>query len=304
MDFYRCVTEKLLTYALGRGLEYHGRRDGRPDRRSPRPGRRRVLHPADGRDRIGAVPAAAEPRRPGHGREFKELMRSLTPRRTSASLRVKSDKPRRMRPMKPDHSHDEVIARRRAELSRRQFLRGMGVSMALPAFESMLAKGAGAAMAGAAGPRCRRPRRPVRPCGRPSSTCPTASICRTGGPKKEGKGLELNRTMEPLERFKDQIAGDRRAGPAERHRRQGRAGRPRPRLRDLPDRGPGQEDGRRRYPRGRLGRPGGRPGRSATSRGSPRSSWPATPSASRATATRAIPAPTSSTSRGPLPRCR
>ena len=50
--------------------------------------------------------------------------------------------------MKPDHSHDQVIAARRAELSRRRFLRGMGISMALPAFESMLAKGAGAAMAG------------------------------------------------------------------------------------------------------------------------------------------------------------
>jgi hypothetical protein len=23
LDFYRCVTEKMLTYALGRGLEYH-----------------------------------------------------------------------------------------------------------------------------------------------------------------------------------------------------------------------------------------------------------------------------------------
>src|SRR4051794_34057115 len=48
-------------------------------------------------------------------------------------------------PMKPDVSHEETISRRRASLSRRRFLRGVGVSMALPAFESLLAKGVGAA---------------------------------------------------------------------------------------------------------------------------------------------------------------
>jgi hypothetical protein len=107
--------------------------------------------------------------------------------------------------MKPDHSHDEAIARRRADLSRRRFLRGMGITMALPAFESMLAKGAGAATVGAAGsalPATTTTGAPLR----------TAFVYVPNGvnlthwyPKKEGKGLELNRTMEPLERFKDQL---------------------------------------------------------------------------------------------------
>src|SRR5579883_1744476 len=58
---------------------------------------------------------------------------------------------RRVRPMKPERSHEEVVAQRRASLSRRRFLRGVGVSLALPAFESLIARGAGASGLGAAG---------------------------------------------------------------------------------------------------------------------------------------------------------
>src|SRR5215470_12610690 len=73
--------------------------------------------------------------------------------------------------MKPGHSLDEAQARRRAELSRRRFLRGMGISMARTAFEYV----------------------------------PNGVNLTHWWPKKEGKGLELNRTMEPLERFKEQV---------------------------------------------------------------------------------------------------
>ena len=65
VDFYRCLTEKLLTYALGRGLEYNDVEtvDRIVDRLEQRG--RAVLRPADGRDRIGPVPEAAERLRRG-----------------------------------------------------------------------------------------------------------------------------------------------------------------------------------------------------------------------------------------------
>jgi hypothetical protein len=110
--------------------------------------------------------------------------------------------------MKPDHSHEEAIAQRRASLSRRRFLRGMGVSMALPAFESLLSKGAGAAEFGAVG---------ASPSSLPATTATGAplrmafvyvpnGVNQTNWwPKNEGKEFELNRTMEPLRRLKGQI---------------------------------------------------------------------------------------------------
>ena len=160
--------------------------------------------------------------------------------------------------MKPDHPHDEAIAQRHASLSRRQFLRGMGVRW-----------------------RCRPSSRCCRGVHgrgrRPSPALPATT--RDRGPAADGLRLRPQRRQpvvlvaeeggEGLRAEPDHAAagaaqgpgpGDRRAGPAERHRRQGRAGRPRPRLRDVPDRRPGQEDRRRRHPRGRLDRPGRRPG--------------------------------------------
>jgi hypothetical protein len=110
--------------------------------------------------------------------------------------------------MKPDHSHEEALAQRRASLSRRRFLRGMGVSMALPAFESLLLKGAGAAGVGVVG---------ASPSSLPATTATGAplrmafvyvpnGVNQTNWwPKKEGKEFELNRTMEPLQRLKGQI---------------------------------------------------------------------------------------------------
>ncbi len=110
--------------------------------------------------------------------------------------------------MKPERSHEEVVAQRRASLSRRRFLRGVGVSLALPAFESLIARGAGASGLGAAG---------SSGAGLPATT-PTGAPLRMAfvyvpngvnltnwWPKKEGKDFELNRTMEPLQRLKGQI---------------------------------------------------------------------------------------------------
>jgi hypothetical protein len=104
--------------------------------------------------------------------------------------------------MKPENPQDEAIAQRRASLSRRRFLRGVGISMALPAFESLLAKGAGAAGAGASLPA-------TTPTGAPLRMAvlyvPNGVNQSCWWPKKEGKEFELNRSMQPLERLKDQI---------------------------------------------------------------------------------------------------
>jgi hypothetical protein len=60
LDFYRCLTEKLLTYALGRGLEYYDvppSTDCRPTRTNRRP----ILRPlVAGRGSVRAIPKPAK----------------------------------------------------------------------------------------------------------------------------------------------------------------------------------------------------------------------------------------------------
>ena len=115
-------------------------------------------------------------------------------------------------------------------------------------------------------------------------------------PTGEGKDFQLNRTMEPLETVKDQIQViggldhiNATAGPDGPRR-------PRPGQRHVPDRRPGQEDRRGRHPRGGLDRPGhrqpDRPPDPVPLAGADLRRRPA----SRATATPAIRAPTSTTS--------
>src|SRR5262249_4974316 len=99
--------------------------------------------------------------------------------------------------MKPDHPHDEAIAQRHASLSRRHFLRGMGVAMAVPAFESLLPRGAAVAAAAAES-------------GLPATTATGAPLRMAfvyvpngvnqscWWPKKDAKEFELNQTMKPL----------------------------------------------------------------------------------------------------------
>ena len=50
-----------------------------------------------------------------------------------------------------------------------------------------------------------RPRRRVPRCGWPSSTSPTACTRAIGGPRGKGKDFELNRTLQPLEKVKQQV---------------------------------------------------------------------------------------------------
>jgi hypothetical protein len=109
--------------------------------------------------------------------------------------------------MKPDemHDHNAVIAQQHASLSRRRFLRGIGVSMALPAFESLLVQGAGAAGVGAAGASLPATTAAGAPLRLAFVYVPNGVNLSYWWPKKEGKDFELNRTMQPLERLKSQV---------------------------------------------------------------------------------------------------
>ena len=129
-DFYRCVSEKLLTYALGRGLESEDVEtvDRIVDRLDHDGGRFSALL-------MGVIESSPfqQRRNPGADRR-----RARDPRFLPDRLSVHSTGSNTVRPMKPDQSHDEARAQRPCRLSRRHFLRGVGVSMAMPAFESLL----------------------------------------------------------------------------------------------------------------------------------------------------------------------
>jgi hypothetical protein len=99
-------------------------------------------------------------------------------------------------------------ARRQANLSRRRFLRGLGVCMALPAFESMLrpafasaATDASTAAAGSAAA--------VTAGGAPMRMAvvyvPNGVIQKAWWPTGEGANFELGSTMRPIAAFKDKL---------------------------------------------------------------------------------------------------
>jgi Protein of unknown function (DUF1552) len=96
----------------------------------------------------------------------------------------------------------DVVAERRRNLSRRGFLRGLGVCIALPTFESLspvrlLANSAGAAAAGTVG------KAPVRMA---FLTVPNGIIPAAWWPAgKAGKGFELSPTLQPFEKVKNEI---------------------------------------------------------------------------------------------------
>jgi hypothetical protein len=88
-------------------------------------------------------------------------------------------------------------------LSRRRFLRGVGVCMALPAFESLVSPRALAAFARASGSLA------ATASGMPMRMAfvyfPNGANQPCWWPKAEGKDFELNRTMKPLEPLKAKI---------------------------------------------------------------------------------------------------
>ena len=94
LDFYRCITEKLLTYALGRGLDYNDVETVDRDCGAAGSRGRAIFRAASGSDRIGTLSEAAERLRRGHRIERVS--------RTQSSGTVKA--------MRQDHSRTELGA--------------------------------------------------------------------------------------------------------------------------------------------------------------------------------------------------
>jgi hypothetical protein len=105
--------------------------------------------------------------------------------------------------MKQDHRQTAAgPSRAHGRLSRRSFVRGVGVGLALPAFESLLPSRAVAAAA-------EGPALAVSPAGAPLRMAfvyvPNGVHQGNWWPKGEGKAFQLNKTIEPLAKVKDQI---------------------------------------------------------------------------------------------------
>ena len=197
VDFYRCVTEKLLTYALGRGLEYDDVETvDRIVERLDRDGGRfsallmGVIESAPFQKRRNPVAAAAA-----------EIRRRLPDKR--------SDHPTRQ--SRPGGTHEaRPFARRTA---RRPAAR-QPEPPPLPQGGGRLDGAAGLRVAACPGAcrgrgrgrrRCRRPRATGAPLRMAFVYVPNGVNQSNWWPKKEGKDFELNRTMQPLERVKSQI---------------------------------------------------------------------------------------------------
>ena len=105
--------------------------------------------------------------------------------------------------MKPVRTANDASSELRLAMSRRRFLRGVGVCMALPVLESLVSPRALAAAARAAGSLG------TTPSGIPIRMAfvyfPNGANQPCWWPKGEGKDFELNRTMKPLEPLKGKI---------------------------------------------------------------------------------------------------
>jgi len=92
----------------------------------------------------------------------------------------------------------EIAQQRHISMSRRHFLRGMGVCAALPAFESLIPRSLQAASA-VGGTSSVAPKRMAY------VYFPNGVIQDPWWPQGEGKEFQLNRTMQPLESLKNKI---------------------------------------------------------------------------------------------------
>src|SRR5258706_2982578 len=96
----------------------------------------------------------------------------------------------------------EAIAAHRASVSRRHFLRGLGVCLALPAFESFPVKLLAAGTAPARGLATTATGAPLRTA---FVYFPNGAIPSAWWPTGEGNDFQLNRTLQPLEQSKQLI---------------------------------------------------------------------------------------------------
>ena len=95
------------------------------------------------------------------------------------------------------NTQHEARRKRESASSRRIFLRGAGVTMALPWLESLAGLGVSSASA-ATDLR-------ASPSASPCCSWATGSVPPTGGPKGRGAGMELSKSLAPLEPLKAKI---------------------------------------------------------------------------------------------------
>src|SRR5262249_15233098 len=97
----------------------------------------------------------------------------------------------------------DSLTPRRPRLNRRDFLRGVGACLALPALESLVKPGALAASPQAAGALA------ATPTGAPLRTAfvyvPNGAIQDAWSPTRAGKAFQFAQTMAPLERLKQHV---------------------------------------------------------------------------------------------------
>src|SRR4051812_23685460 len=100
----------------------------------------------------------------------------------------------------------ELARERRTHLSRRRFLRGVGACVALPAFESLMPRGWGSALAEEA---AKAGGMGLTPKGMPLRMAfmyvPNGVNQNNWWPTGEGQGFKLGPTMGALEKVKDQL---------------------------------------------------------------------------------------------------
>jgi hypothetical protein len=105
--------------------------------------------------------------------------------------------------MKQDHSHAEADVPLPAEnLSRRRFLRGAGIAMAVPALDSLLQPALAAAGSKEAALATSSSGAPLRMA---FVYVPNGVHQGYWWPKQEGKDFELTRTLQPLEKVKEHV---------------------------------------------------------------------------------------------------
>ncbi len=107
--------------------------------------------------------------------------------------------------MNQNSSHPTQVAERHAAFTRRNFLRGLGACIALPAFESLVPGRSFAALTGASS----TAKLATTASGAPLRTAflyfPNGAIQSTWWPKGEVTNFELSRTLQPLESVRQHI---------------------------------------------------------------------------------------------------
>ena len=202
LDFYRCMTEKLLTYALGRGLDYNDVEavDQIVDRLDRERGTFSALL-------MGVIESPPFQKR-----------RSVSAANRGIERVSRTQSPGTVKAMKQDHSQtDSASTAALGESAAAHFCAARASLLALPAFESLLARGAAAAGTEPAGMPAHDGDGP--PLRMAFVYVPNGVHQGYWWPKKEGKDFELNKTLAAARKGQATAPDPGWPRPGQRHRR-------------------------------------------------------------------------------------